>query len=392
MRGAVIVSGCRTPIGFFGGTIKDISATDLAVTVIKGAVERAGIDPESIDEVILGNIGQSSDAPNVARVAALKAGLPIPIPGYTVQRNCGSGLQAVVNAWQAIRCGEGDTFMVGGTENMSNSPYLLKKARWGYRLQHGELTDTLWEGLTDPVCKQLMGGTAENLAAKYGISRVEQDEYAATSHKKAVRAVAEGKFREEIVPVVIPSSRGGEPTTFLVDETPKSGMSAEKLGLYPTVFKENGTVTPGNACGMNDGASALVVLSDERAKSLGKEPMAAIRGWAAVAVDPAYMGIGPAFAIPKAVERAGVKLKDISLFEINEPFAAQILSVLKELPIDQDKVNVNGGAIALGHPVGASGARILVTLMYELKRRGGGLGVASLCIGGGQGIAMVVEV
>lgn len=391
MREVAIVAGTRTPIGFFGGALKDVSGADLAAVVIREVLKRAGIDGSAVDDVVFGNIGQTSDAPNVARVGLLKAGLPDSIPGYTVNRLCGSGLQAVVCGAWAIQLGQADTIVAGGTENMSGAPYIIKKARWGYRLQHGELTDTLWEGLTDPIVKQLMGRTAENLAEKYGITRLQQDEYALFSHKKANRAIAEGKFKEEIVPVEIPSTRGGEPTVFSVDECPKSGLSVEMLSLYPTVFKEGGTVTPGNSCGINDGAAAVVLMSKEKAQELGKEPMAFVRSSAVAAVNPAYMGIAPAYAIPRALDRAGLKLKDIDLFEVNEPFAAQYLSVEKELKLDREKVNVNGGAIALGHPVGASGTRLMVTLLYEMRRRQAKLGVVSLCIGGGQGIAMVVE-
>lgn len=390
MRDVVITSAVRTAIGYFGGTLKDVLPADLAKVVIKKAMDRSSVKGKEIDDVILGCILQRSDEPNVGRVAALKAGIPVEVPGYTVNRLCASGLQAVVNGAQVIKLNEADIIVTGGVENMSAAPYVLRGARWGYRLRHGEITDTLWEGLTDPIRSIIMGETAENLAEKYKITREEQDEYAARSQMRATRAIVEGKFKEEIVPLMVPQTRG-EPIKFDKDEFPRAGISKEKLALYPTVFKKGGTVTPGNSCGINDGAAALIVMGEDIAKKRKIEPMAKILSHAVAAVDPAIMGIGPVYAIPKALNKAGLELKDMDLIELNEAFAAQVLAVDRELHFDHDKLNVNGGAIALGHPVGCSGARILVTLLYAMKNRNSKYGLAALCVGGGQGIAMVVE-
>lgn len=390
MRDVVITSAVRTAIGYFGGTLKDVLPADLAKVVIKKAMDRSSVKGKEIDDVILGCILQRSDEPNVGRVAALKAGIPVEVPGYTVNRLCASGLQAVVNGAQVIKLNEADIIVAGGVENMSAAPYVLRGARWGYRLRHGEITDTLWEGLTDPIRSIIMGETAENLAEKYKITREEQDEYAARSQMRATRAIVEGKFKEEIVPLMVPQTRG-EPIKFDKDEFPRAGISKEKLALYPTVFKKGGTVTPGNSCGINDEAAALIVMGEDIAKKRKIEPMAKILSHAVAAVDPAIMGIGPVYAIPKALNKAGLELKDMDLIELNEAFAAQVLAVDRELHFDHDKLNVNGGAIALGHPVGCSGARILVTLLYAMKNRNSKYGLAALCVGGGQGIAMVVE-
>lgn len=390
MRDVVITSAVRTAIGYFGGTLKDVLPADLAKVVIKEAMDRSSVKGGEIDDVILGCILQRSDEPNVGRVAALKAGIPVEVPGYTVNRLCASGLQAVVNAAQVIKLNEADIIVAGGVENMSAAPYVLRGARWGYRLRHGEVTDTLWEGLTDPIRNIIMGETAENLAEKYKITREEQDEYAARSQMRATRAIVEGKFKEEIVPLMVPQTRG-EPIKFDKDEFPRAGISKEKLALYPTVFKKGGTVTPGNSCGINDGAAALIVMGQDVAKKRKIEPMAKILSYAVAAVDPAIMGIGPVYAVPKALKKAGLELKDMDLIELNEAFAAQVLAVDRELHFDHDKLNVNGGAIALGHPVGCSGARVLVTLLYAMKNRNSKYGLAALCVGGGQGIAMVVE-
>ncbi len=390
MRDVVITSAVRTAIGYFGGTLKDVLPADLAKVVIKKAMDRSSVRGEEIDDVILGCVLQRSDEPNVGRVAALKAGIPVEVPGYTVNRLCASGLQAVVNGAQVIKLNEADIIVAGGVENMSAAPYVLRGARWGYRLKHGEITDTLWEGLTDPIRSIIMGETAENLAEKYKITREEQDEYAARSQMRATRAIVEGKFKEEIVPLMVPQTRG-EPIKFDKDEFPRAGISKEKLALYPTVFKKGGTVTPGNSCGINDGAATLIVMGQDVAKKRKIEPMAKILSYAVAAVDPAIMGIGPVYAIPKALKKAGLELKDMDLIELNEAFAAQVLAVDRELHFDHDKLNVNGGAIALGHPVGCSGARILVTLLYAMKNRNSKYGLAVLCVGGGQGIAMVVE-
>lgn len=390
MRDVVITSAVRTAVGYFGGTIKDVLPADLAKVVIKEALDRSNVKGEEIDDVILGCILQRSDEPNVGRIAALKAGVPVEIPGYTINRLCASGLQAVVDAARAIKLNDADIIVAGGVENMSAAPYVLRGARWGYRLRHGEIIDTLWEGLTDPIRNIIMGATAENLAEKYKITREEQDEYAARSQMRATRAIVEGRFKEEIVPVMVPQKRG-EPIKFETDEFPKPGISKEKLALYPVVFRKGGTVTPGNSCGINDGAAALVITGEDIAKKRKIKPIAKILSYAVAAVDPAIMGIGPVYAIPKALKKANLKLEDMDLIELNEAFAAQVLAVDKELHFDHDKLNINGGAIALGHPVGCSGARVLVTLLYAMKNRDAKYGLAALCVGGGQGIAMVVE-
>ena len=347
-------------------------------------VQATHIDPGQIDEVILGNIGQPSEAANIARVSALYAGIPQSVPAFTVQRNCASGMQAITSAYQAIQAGDGETYLVGGAENMSQIPYVLKGARWGLRLRHSELTDALWEGLTDPTCNLIMGGTAENIAEKYDISREEQDKYAVQSHKKAFAATRMGKFKDEIVPVEVVKKAAGQEVareSITQDESINPALTVQKAALYPTVFKKGGSVTPANACPMNDGASGMLVMTAERAEKLGLEPMARLRGYGYTGVDPAYMGIGPAKALPKALERAGLTYDQLDLVEINEAFAAQVLAVAKLMTAeghgwDFEKTNVNGGAIALGHPVGCSGARIVTTLLHEMKRRNSHYGAA----------------
>lgn len=397
MKEVVIVSGVRTPIGRHGGGLKDVTAQDLAARLMKEILNRTKIDPKLIAEVIVGCCGQASDAPNLARVAALMAGMPLEVPGYTVQRNCASGQVAITNAYQAIQAGDGDVFMCGGAESMSNAPYMVRGARWGLKLRHTTFIDTLWEGLTDPICNQIMGRTAENLAEMYKLTRQELDEYAVNSHKKAFMATRTGKFKDEIVPVEVQKKVAGQVVaseSITQDECINPSLSVQKAALYPTVFKEGGVVTPANACPISDGAAMCLVMTADKAKELGLEPMAYIRGYAYAGVDPAIMGIGPAYAIPKALAKAGLKLTDMQLIELNEAFAAQALSCGKELAKDGwdwEKVNVNGGAIALGHPVGCSGTRIVVTLLNEMKKRNLTLGLASECVGGGQGAAIVVE-
>jgi len=379
--------------------LRSLRAQDLAEIVFRAVLERTGIDPAVLDEVILGNIGQPSDAANIARVAALMAGVPIEVPAFTVQRNCASGMQSITSAYQAIQAGDGEIYLCGGTESMSNIPYILKKARWGYRLRHGELTDALWEGLTDPICGQIMGRTAENLAEKYGISREEQDEYAVKSHKKAFMAQRMGKFDDEIVPVEVVKRVAGQEVAREVikqDETINPGLTVQKAALYPTVFKKNGTVTPANSCPITDGAAAMIVCTAEKAKELGLKPTARIVSYAYAAVDPAYMGIGPAYAMPKALKRAGLDLDDIGLIELNEAFAAQVLAVAIEMQNqgynwDWEKVNVNGGAIALGHPVGCTAAKLVATLTHEMQRRKVRYGINTMCVGGGQGGCLILE-
>jgi acetyl-CoA C-acetyltransferase len=390
MDETVIVSACRTPIGSFGGAFKDLTAVDLGAIAIREAIARAKANAADLGDVILGNVLQAGSGMNVARQAALKAGVPIEIPGETVNRVCGSGLQAVVHAVEAIKVGYVDLMLAGGTESMSNAPYLLKGARWGYRLGNGELTDSmLSEGLTCAINACHMGMTAEEIAKRFSISREEQDQFAAESQRRAVAAIAEGRFKKEIVAVEVKQKKA----TVIVDtdEPPRADSTVEKLAALKPAFTKEGSVTAGNASGINDGAAALVIASPAKARELGVAPLAKILSYATVGVDPMIMGMGPVPAVQRALKRAGVAASDIALFELNEAFAVQSLAVTRELGIDPAKVNVNGGAVALGHPIGASGARILTTLVHALQARGGGLGVASLCIGGGMGIAMVVE-
>lgn len=399
MKDVVIVCPVRTPVGAHGGALRDKRAQDLAAIVFKAVLERTGLDPAVLDEVILGNIGSPSEAANIARVAALMAGIPIEVPAFTVQRNCASGMQSITSAYQAIQAGDGEIYLCGGTESMSNIPYVLKGARWGYRLRHAELTDALWEGLTDPICNQIMGRTAENLVEKYNISREEQDQYAVQSHKKAFMAQRMGKFDDEIVPVEVVKKMAGQEVArekIVHDETINAGLTVQKAALYPAVFKENGTVTPANSCPISDGAAAMIVCTAEKAQELGLKPTARIVSYAYAAVDPAYMGIGPAFAMPKALKKAGLTLDDIDLIELNEAFAAQCLAVGKEMEAqghnwNWDKVNVNGGAIALGHPVGATAAKLVATLTYEMQRRKARYGIDTMCVGGGQGGCLILE-
>ena len=397
MKEVVIAGGVRTPIGRHGGAFKDVTAQDLAARVMEEVLKRTELDPALIDDVILGCIGQSSDAPNIGRVAALMAGIPKEVPGYTVQRNCAAGQVAITSAFQAIQAGDGEIFMVGGVESMSTAPYLVRGARWGLKLRHTEFVDTLWEGLTDPVCNQIMGRTAENLAEMYNISRQEQDEYAVQSHKKAFMATRMGKFEAEILPIEVKKKVAGQEVAsewIKQDECINPGLTVQKAALYPTVFKKGGSVTPANACPISDGAAACLVMTADKAKELGIEPMGYIRGYGYAGVDPSIMGIGPVYAVPKALKKAGLKLTDMELVELNEAFAAQVLAVGKELAKDGwdwGKVNPNGGAIALGHPVGCTGCRIVVTLLHEMEKQGLSLGLATECVGGGQGGAVVVE-
>jgi acetyl-CoA C-acetyltransferase len=395
MKDVVIVDAVRTPVGSHGGMLKDFTALDLTETIIKGLIDRTKIDASSIAEVIFGNVFQSSDAPNVARVAALKAGIPKEVPAYTVARNCDSGMDAIIYAWRSIQVGDGDIYLVGGVESMSTIPYLVRGARWGLKLRHSELTDALWEGLTDPNCGQIMGRTAENLVEEYNLTREQQDEFAVGSHQKAYQAQQDGKFTDEILGIEI--VRRKEKTILIQDETINPDLTIEKAAKAPAVFKENGTVTPANACSISDGACAVLVMTAEKAAELGYTPLAKIVSYGYAGVEPERMGIAPAYAIPKALEKAGLKLEQMDLIEINEAFAGQVLAVGAELGIDWDKVNVNGGAIALGHPVGSSGCRIIVTLLHEMKRRKKeGLpiqyGLASLCAEGGQGSTLIVEI
>ena len=388
---AVIVSACRTPIGSFGGALKDLSASDLGSIVVREAIVRAGVKNEDVGDVVLGCVLQAGAGMNVARQAALKAGLPNEVPGETVNRVCGSGLQAVVHAVEAIRVGYVDTMVAGGTESMSNAPYLLRDARWGYRMGNGEAVDSMVaDGLTCAINAIHMGVTAEEVACRFSVSRADQDAFAAESQRRAVAAMQSGAFADEIVPVMVPQ-RKGDPVRVAVDEYPRPGTTVEKLSALKPAFRRDGTVTAGNASGINDGAAALVVTTGDRARQLKRQPLARILSYVSTGVDPKIMGIGPVPAVRKVVERAGLEIGDVQLFELNEAFAAQSVAVVRELGIDPAKVNVNGGAIALGHPIGASGARVLTTLLYALRARKLRYGVAALCIGGGMGIAMAVE-
>ena len=391
MKKAVIVSAVRTPVGSYGGAFKDVSAVTLGTIAVKEALKRANLKPEMVDEVIYGNVLQAGLGQNVARQVAIHAGIPDYVTSYTVNKVCGSGLKTVALAAQAIKAGDAEIVVVGGTENMSQAPYLLPNNRWGQRMGNGQVIDYMVaDGLTDIFNNYHMGITAENIVEKYGLTREEQDKLACDSQNRAEKARAEGRFKEEIVAVEIPQ-RKGDPIVVSEDEYIKSGTTMETLGKLRPAFKKDGSVTAGNASGINDGAAALVVMSEEKAKELGLEVMAEIVSYASGGVDPAIMGTGPIPASTKALEKAGMKIEEIDLVEANEAFAAQALSVAKDLNFDVDKVNVNGGAIAIGHPIGASGARILVTLLHEMEKRDNKTGLATLCIGGGQGIAMVVK-
>lgn len=394
MKEVVIVDGLRTPIGSFGGAAKDVTGQEMGRQVVTGLLKRSGLDPALVDELILGCVGQYSDAANLSRTVGLMAGLPVRTPAYTVHRNCASGIQSIVNAFQNIQCGDADVQIAGGIENMSRAPYVSRDMRWGRRLRHGELIDSLWETLTDGFCGQVMGLTAENLAEEFKIGREEQDRFALESHRRALRAGKENVFRDEIQALVLPPKGGrgrAVPAPLVRDESPDSDLDEARLGALPPIFKPGGTVTAGNACPLNDGAAAVMVMSAEKARELRLEPLGSIRSYAFVGVEPERMGIGPALAIPKALSKAGLALKDVNLFEINEAFAAQYLAVERSLKLDRAIVNVNGGAIALGHPVGMTGTRIVLTLLLEMKRRGAAIGVAGLCVGGGMGAAMVLE-
>jgi len=388
---AIILSACRTPIGSFGGALKDLSAPQLGSIVIREAIARAGALGERIDDVLMGCVLQAGAGMNVARQAALGAGLPPAVPAETVNRVCGSGLAAVMHAADAIAAGTSDVVVAGGTESMSNAPYLLTGARWGYRMGNAEVVDVMvGEGLTCAIEGCHMGTTAEAVAAKYGISRAAQDAFAAESQRRAGAAQDAGWFGDEIVPITLPQKKG-EPLVVSRDEYPRPGTTAEKLAALKPAFQKDGTVTAGNASGINDGAAALVVADERAAAATGRAPLGRIVAYATAGVEPMLMGLGPVPAVRKAVARAGVALADIDLFELNEAFAAVGIASMAELGISDDVTNVNGGAIALGHPIGMSGNRLVLTLLHELKRRGGGVGAAALCGGGGQGDALILE-
>ena len=386
MRDVAIVSAVRTAIGEFGKSLRKISAVKLGAIVIKEVLARAGIEPKEVDEVFMGNVIQAGLGQCPARQAAIYAGLPVEVPALTINRVCASGLTAVNHAAQTIALGNADVIVAGGMENMSQGPYALRNARWGCKLWNQELVDlTVWDGLWEIFNDCHMGVTAENLVERFGISRRMQDEFALSSHRKAVRAIKDGSFKDEIVGVET------ENGIFDVDERPREDTSLEKLAKLPPVFKNGGTVTAGNSPGINDGAAAVLLLSEEKARQMQVSPMAKIRTFACVGIDPKYMGLAPVPAVRKALKKAGLKLKDIDIIEGNEAFAVQSLIVIKELDIDEKKLNLNGGAVALGHPIGATGARILVTLLYLMRNKGASLGLATLCVGGGQGVATVIE-
>lgn len=391
MKEVVIVSAVRTPVGSFNGALSTFTAVDLGAIAIKEVIARGGIHAEQVEEVIFGNVLQAGLGQNPARQAAIKAGIPVEASAYTINKVCGSGLKSVNLAAQAIMTGDADIVIAGGMESMTNAAYALdSKARWGLRMGHSKVVDTMiQDGLWCAFNDYHMGITAENVAETYGISREEQDQLAAESQQKAVQAIADGAFKEEIVPVIIKTKKGE--SVFDTDEYPRAGTTTETLrGLRPA-FKKDGTVTAGNASGINDGAAAILLMSAEKAKELGITPLARIRSFSSAGVDPSVMGIGPVPATRKALAKAGLTVTDLDLIEANEAFAAQFLAVGKELGFDKEKVNIHGGAIAIGHPIGASGARILVTLLHGMKQKDAKVGLATLCIGGGQGVATIVE-
>ncbi len=386
----VIVSAVRTPIGDFGGVFRDVQALDLGKTVVEEAVRRvAGLRKEQVEEIIFGSCSQRNYEPNIARCIALACDFPVETTGFTIQRQCSSAMQSVVSGCQEIALGDAEIVVAGGVESMSTIPYTLKGARWGQRLQHGEMTDALWELLMDPIYKVMMGETAERLADKYGMTREEQDEVALRSHSGAVAAIEDGRFQEEIVPVTV-SSRKGD-TIVDLDEHPRSDISLESLAKLKPVFRKEGTVTAGNSSGLNDGASAVVLMSAEKAEELGVKPLARVVSYAWAGVEPDLMGYGPVPATNKALQKAGMNIGQMELIELNEAFAAQYLACEKLLELNRAIVNVNGSGIGLGHPVGSTGCRIVVTLLHEMARRDNKLGLATLCVGGGLGMTMILE-
>lgn len=391
MREVVIASAARTPIGSFGGSLKGVPTRQLGAIAIKAAVERAGIKPEQVDEVIMGCVLQGGLGQNVSRQMSLDAGIPTEVPTMTINKVCGSGLRAVELAAQIIKAGDADIVVAGGAENMSATAYAMPAARWGARMNNTQMVDMMVnDGLWDAFNNYHMGITAENVAEQWGITREELDEFAVISQQRAEAAIKEGKFKDEIVPVEIPQ-RKGDPIVFDTDEYPKFGASIEKMAKLKPAFKKDGMVTAANASGINDAGAALVVMSKEKADELGIKPMCTIKSYASGGVDPSIMGVGPVPASKKALEKAGLTIEDMDLVEANEAFAAQSLAVRKDLGLDPEKTNVNGGAIALGHPIGASGARILISLIYEMQKRDSKYGLATLCIGGGMGTSVIVE-
>ncbi len=391
IKNIVIAGAARTPIGKFGGALQSLSAADLGVAAARGALAKSGFPPEVVSEVIFGNARQAGVRPNVARQIAIRSGLGEAVPAYTINKACGSSLKAIINAYGAVALGDADAVLAGGTESMSNVPYLLLDARWGQKLGGSEVVDGMYrDGFLCPLCGQLMGETAETLADRHGIRREESDRYALASQQRCERARKEGRFLAEIVPVEVPG-RKGETSSLTADEHPREGATLESLQKLPPVFRKDGTVHAGNSSGITDGAAAVVVSSEEKAVGLGIEPMARIAGYASEGVDPAVMGIGPVPAVRKLLEKTGLRIEDIDLMELNEAFAAQVIACQRELGFDLERLNVNGGAIALGHPIGATGARIVVTLVHEMLRRKAKRGIATLCISGGMGLALLLE-
>ncbi len=390
MRNVVIVAGCRTPIGTIGGQFKSITSLDLSIPVIQELVKRSGIDSALIEDVIWGcNYQRTYKENNLARVAAVKAGLPVTVPGITIHRNCTSSMSSIQMGYYQIKAGDADCIMAGGADSMSTAPHMMFDGRYGKKFGHSELRDSMWDSLTNLGIGPAMGITAENVAEKYGVTRQDQDAYAQLSQQRAVAAIDGGKFKDEIIPVTISGKKGD--TVYDTDEYPKRNVTLERLAKLRATFKEGGTVTPGNASGMNDAASGVLLVEEEKAKELGLPILARILSVATTGVAPEIMGIGPISSSQKALEKAGLKIQDIDLFEINEAFAAQCVAVEKELGINREILNVNGGGISLGHPVGATGSRIVITLLYEMKRRGNKHGLATLCAGGGMGTTVVVE-
>ncbi|MBP1723889.1 MAG: acetyl-CoA acetyltransferase [Deltaproteobacteria bacterium] len=391
MKDVVIASAVRTAVGTFGGALRDIPAIELGKVAVQEAFKRAKIKPEQVEEVILGNVLTAGQGQNPARQVLIRSGIPKEVPATTINKVCASGLKSVMMAAQVIKAGDADIVMAGGIESMSMAPFLLSGARWGYRMNDGALIDgMIHDGLLDIFNRYHMGITAENVAEKFGVSRQEQDALAFRSQQNAGRAITEGRFKDEIVPVMIPQKKG-DPVAFQVDEHPRPGTTMEALAGLRPAFKKDGTVTAGNASGINDGAAAVLVMSAEKAKALGVEPLAKIKAYATAGVAPEIMGTGPVPSSQRALAKAGLTVKDLDLIEANEAFAAQAVYVNKTMGWDNEKVNVNGGAVALGHPIGASGARILVTLLYEMKKRKARYGLATLCVGGGMGGALIAE-
>lgn len=391
MRNVVIVSAVRTAIGSFGGAFKDVTAVELGTAVVKEAISRANIQASQVDELIFGNVLQAGLGQNVARQVSIHAGLPIEVSSFTVNKVCGSGLKTVALAVQAISNGDAEIIVAGGTENMSQAAYVIPSARWGQRMGNATLIDTMvFDGLTDVFNNYHMGVTAENIVEKYGFSREQLDQFAVTSQNRAAKAIADGKFKDEIVPIVIPQKKG-DALVVDTDEYPKPNTTLEGLAKLRPAFKKDGVVTAANSSGLNDGAAAFVIMSEEKAIELGLKPLVVVKSYASAGVSPEIMGCGPIPSTKKALAKAGLTVADLDLVEANEAFAAQALSVVTDLGLNTDIVNVNGGAIALGHPIGASGARILVTLIHEMIKRDAKTGLATLCIGGGQGISMIVE-